>query len=241
MDKIKLFCFPYAGGSSVVYQQWNRFINGNIELVPVELAGRGRRINDPMYTTVEEAVDDIYGRIEHQLQGPYAFFGHSMGAMLSYELTHKIVKSGTRMPEQVFFSGRSAPHVMKEDDKKYHLMENDVFRKEVLELGGTPPEFFEHPELMELFIPLLKNDFRLAETDLYDGRIDPLPIDINVFLGKDDDLTSDQCEGWKMHTTQSCNIHYFEGGHFFLNDETKGVVDLINGILGQGYHQEISL
>ena len=217
----------------MIYQPWRKFVNPNIDIEPVELAGRGKRINQPMYSSIKEAVEDVYNIIEEHLDQPYAFFGHSMGAGIAYELTHKIVGLKKRWPSAVIFSGRSAPHVERADDKKYHLMDEDLFRKEVIELGGTPPEFFDYPELMDLFIPLLKNDFKLAETDIYNGKIDPLPMDIHVFLGEDDDLTKDQCDGWKQHSERNCNIHYFEGGHFFLNDDPAKIVGLVNEICGQ--------
>lgn len=131
----------------------------------------------------------------------------------------------------VFFSGRSAPHVKRADEKKYHILEEEDFINEVINLGGTPPEFFDHPELLEVFLPLLKNDFKLAEADIHNGEIHPLDCNISVFLGKDEDLTTEQCDGWKKHTKKLCSIHYFEGGHFFLHEETEQIVRLINNTL----------
>jgi hypothetical protein len=91
-------------------------------------------------------------------------------------------------------------------------MSDAEFKKEVLELGGTPPEFFEHPELLQIFLPMLKNDFRMAEQELV-GELIPIEGDITVFLGKEDDLTPEQCDGWKLYTRQVCRMYYFEGGH----------------------------
>ena len=91
MKKIKLFCFPYAGGSAAAYNKWRQYLDKHIELRPVELAGRGRRIYDPLYQSIEEAVDDVYQLISPELaKGPYAFFGHSMGGIIAYELAYKI-------------------------------------------------------------------------------------------------------------------------------------------------------
>ncbi len=232
MSKIKLFCFPYAGGSAVIFNQWKQYLDPEIELVPVELAGRGKRIQESLYTDVPAAIEDVYGIVSKMINGaPFALFGHSMGGMISYQLYQKFREKGERSPAHVFFSGRSAPHVKRPEEKKYHLLEEEEFKKEVINLGGTPPEFFDHPELLEVFLPLLKNDFRLAEVNTQNGEIHPLECNISVFLGKDDDLTTEQCDGWKKHTKELCSIHYFEGGHFFLHERTEQIVRLINNTL----------
>lgn len=232
MTKTKLFCFPYAGGSTVIFNNWKQYIDPSIELEPIELAGRGKRINEPLYNGVNDVVDDVFNLMNHKINNtPYALFGHSMGGMISYELAQKIKRNNLPSPIHIFFSGRSAPHVKREEDEKYHLMSEEKFKNEIIDLGGTPPEFFNHPELMEVFLPLLKSDFKLAETDLYKGEIEPLNCNITVFLGKEENLTAEQCDGWKKHTKGLCSIHYFEGNHFFINNETKQIVKFINNVI----------
>jgi medium-chain acyl-[acyl-carrier-protein] hydrolase len=232
MKKIKLFCFPYAGGSSVIFNKWKQYLDNNIELIPIELAGRGKRIHEALYKDVSDAIEDVYRLVSNEINcSRYALFGHSMGGMISYQLSQKLKENNYPSPEHIFFSGRNAPHIKRLDEKKYHLLGDEEFKKGIIDLGGTPPELFEHPELMELFLPLLKNDFKLAETDIHNGEIHPFDCNITVLLGKDEDLTTDQCDGWKKHTKKLCTIHYFEGGHFFLHDETKQIVRLINNAL----------
>lgn len=194
----------------------------------MELAGRGRRIHEALNKDTDEMVEDVFMQVKNHIrQGPYALFGHSLGSIMAFMLAQKIMAHGLPEPVHVFFSGQSAPH-LKKYDKKYHLMNDADFRREVLALGGTPPEFFQHPELLELFLPLLKNDFKMAETELDVRRSRPLNCDISVLIGKDDDLTREQCDGWKIHTHQRCNIHYFDGGHFFLHSKTADIARLIN-------------
>jgi surfactin synthase thioesterase subunit len=237
MGFIKLFSFPYAGGSSASFNKWKQYLHPSIELVPVELAGRGRRMRDPFYRNVPELVEDVFHIIRSEIsKGPYALFGHSMGSMIAYHLAQRIREAQLPGPVHAFFSGRGVPHLKRNDEKLYHLMNDSDFKKEVIELGGTPPEFFQYPELMELLLPLLKNDFRLAETVVEEGAIRPLNESITVFLGKDEDLTPEQCDGWKAHTEKICNIHYFPGGHFFLQEETESIIELINNTLvANGY------
>jgi medium-chain acyl-[acyl-carrier-protein] hydrolase len=239
MSKIKLLCFPYAGGSAAIFSKWKRYLDPSIELLPVELAGRGSRMHEPFYENVTEAVDDVFQLICNDIRNaPYALFGHSMGCLISYELTKKIKLYNLPLPEHVFFSGRGAPHIKRPDEKKYHLMGDVEFRKEVINLGGTPREFFEHPDLMQLFLPVLKNDFRLAEEEREEEKPVPLDTDITVFLGKDDDLTAVQCDGWKVLTRQLCSLYYFEGGHFFIHEQTRNLVGLINHtLLGSSHTQ----
>jgi medium-chain acyl-[acyl-carrier-protein] hydrolase len=232
MNKILLFCIPYAGGSAVIFNKWKQYLDPNIELIPVELAGRGRRIHEGLYKDVSEVTEDVFKLIKEKIvESPYALFGHSLGSMISYELAQKIRSLCLPEPVHIFFSGRSAPHSKRNDRKIYHLMNDENFKKEIIQLGGTPSEFFEHPELMELFIPFLKNDFRLAEMEMHDTTIRPFNRSITVFLGKDDDLTPEQIDGWKKHTNQVCNVHYFNGGHFFLHHETEQIVKAINKAL----------
>jgi medium-chain acyl-[acyl-carrier-protein] hydrolase len=232
MTRTKLFCFPYAGGSATVYNRWRTSIDANhIELIPVELAGRGTRINEGLYENLEQAIGDLFNIVSRQIHDePYAFFGHSMGAMLCYELTHRLIKKGYPLPKHLFISGRGAPHIERINNIKYHLLEGEEFKQEVVKLGGTPKEFFEQEELVRLFLPMLKNDFRLAELSAT-TEILPLDIAITALFGKNDDLSDDQCAGWRLHTHKLCVLYYFNGGHFFIHDEVKKVTSILNNTL----------
>ncbi len=232
MKKIKLFCFPYAGGSAAAYNKWRQYLDKHIELRTVELAGRGRRIYDPLYRSIEEAVEDVYHMISAELaKEPYAFFGHSMGGIIAYELAYKIRNNNLPEPVHIFFSGRGAPNVPDEDEEIWHTLPDDEFKEKILELGGTPKEFFEHPELIEVLLPMLRTDFRIAETYQHDGEVKPLDYDITVFIGKEEEVTAEQMHGWREHTKKVCTIHYFAGEHFFIHEETEQLVKVINNTL----------
>lgn len=235
-DKIKLFCLPYAGGSSVIYHSWKALLGDKIELRPIELAARGKRINESPYNNISHAAEDVYELIYSEIQhSSYMLFGHSMGAMIAYELAQKIRREGAPRPLHLFFSGKGALHIDRPDKVKLHLLDDVSFKKEVIKLGGTPPEFFEYPELMELFLPLLKRDFRIAETYKLNGPIQPFDQDITVFLGKEDDLNTEQCEEWVKHTSNTCRTHYFPGGHFFINEEKDAILRVIQGVVDQTF------
>lgn len=231
MSDIKLFCFPYAGGSAVVFSRWQSFFKNypGIEVVPVELTGRGKRIVEPLYETLDEAVDDLYNQI--RTDKPYAFFGHSLGAFLAYELAQKIKGMEVRQPLHLFFSGRGAPN-LEYVRRNYHLMTDQEFREEVIRLGGTPAEFFDYPELMELFLPLLRSDFKLAESNLHNREIHPFSCNMTIITGKQDyKVTQEQLDNWALHTEGECTVHYMEGGHFFLHDEIPQIAAIINNAM----------
>lgn len=213
----------------MVYSKWKQYVDHQIELRAVELAGRGKRIMEPMYKDVNELTDDVFGSIKEEIStAPYALFGHSMGSLIAYSLAQRIRKERMPPPVHIFFSGGNAPHIKKPNEKKYHLLSDEAFKTEVVKLGGTPPGLFDHPELLHFFLPLLKNDFKIAETGLAGDEMAPLDCNITIFLGKEDELTAGHGEGWRTHTNQTCCIHEFEGGHFFLLDETEQIVRIIN-------------
>lgn len=234
MKKIRLFCLPYAGGSSMVYGKWKDDLDKCIHLRPLELAGRGKRINEPYYQSEEEAAEDVLRMIRFELADlPYAFYGHSMGALIAYLTAQKIRKMRYPGPVHMFFSGRGAPHIFRDDKPLYHTLPEDEFREKVMKLGGTPPEFFEIPELLEILLPLLRADFKLSGTYRHTGEITPLDCAITVLTGKEEDLKPEQIDEWKYHTRYHCAFHSFEGGHFFLNNplEKEKIMTIINDTL----------
>lgn len=234
MSKIKLFCFPYAGGSTQIYHSWTRRLDPQIELVPIELSGRGKRFNEPLYKDFNDLIDDVFHQIQPDiLETPYAFFGHSLGALIAFELVRKIVADDLPYPRHVFYSGKSAPQIEKRRKIIFHLLDSEQFKTEIIKLGGTPPGIFENKEVEELFLPILKNDFKMAESyvfkeggKLYDGEI-------TVFLGKEDDLTAAQCHEWSNCTSGICKIIYLNGGHFFIHNESEKILSVVNNTFMQ--------
>jgi len=233
MKKIKLFCFPFAGGSAAVFSRWRTLLDTSIDFFPVELAGRGRRIREPFYDSIPDAVDDVFKIVSPEAEKmPIAFLGHSMGSVIAFELTYRLREKKLPEPVHLFFSGRGAPHIAMDDKKKFHLMPEDEFKEEMIKLGGTANEFFEHPELLEVFLPLLRNDLRVNESYEYQEKPGKLNCSITILNGvQDEDVSTEDVEEWKAHTDHKCNIHTFPGGHFFLNDETEKIVDIINNTL----------
>jgi len=130
----------------------------------------------------------------------------------------------------LFLSGRKAPDV-RSKRKKYHLLNDAQFIKKIKSLGGTPGDFFYKQELLEIFLPVLRNDFRLASEGSNYVDMMPFDYDISVFVGKEEDIKPKHIEAWKNHTEGMCNVHYINGGHFFIKDEYSAVISIINKIL----------
>lgn len=232
MEKIILFCFPYAGGSATIYIKWRTYLSSHIDLVPVEFAGRGRRINEPFYESMSDALDDLYDKVKpYLMEYKFAFFGHSMGGVFVYELCKKIKENEGKDPIHVFVSGRYPPHINK-SEQMLHLLPDDKFKDAIIKIGGTPSSVFENPELSEIFIPILKADYRLIERYEYAESNFRFNCGLTVFNGRSDKIaTSDEILEWQKYTTANLNIYDFEGAHFFIYNNTNRITEIINRIL----------
>jgi len=231
MKKTKLFCLPYAGGSATIYEKWKKNINSSIQLIPIEYSGRGKRFTQPLCDNLEEVVDDIYNIIKNNLDDtPYCFFGHSMGSLVSYELSHKIKELNHPQPTHIFFSGKSAPNI-KSRDKDLHKLNDKEFKEELFKLEGTPKEILENNELMNIYLPILRSDFKVVEEYMYTPKPEKLECNFTVIYGKDDDMRINEICDWQKHTNQKCNFIKFPGGHFFIHDHTEEIVEIVNNII----------
>ncbi|MCX8132092.1 MAG: thioesterase domain-containing protein [Clostridia bacterium] len=232
MEKMILFCFPYVGGSSTVYNKWKAFVDNCIELVPVEYSGRGKRIREHFYDNMSEAIDDMYKTVSSFIEGRrFAVYGHSMGSVIAYEICKRIKMESGKDPLHIFVSGRYPPHV-KKDEELLHMLPDDRFKEEILKIGGTPGEVFENREFAQIFIPILRADYRLIERYEYVEENVRFNCGITVLNGNADKITSgcDMFE-WQKHTAHKIVISEFNGGHFFIHDYIKEITGIINSTL----------
>jgi medium-chain acyl-[acyl-carrier-protein] hydrolase len=173
------------------------------------------------------------------LDMPFAFFGHSMGASISFELARLLRREGRRMPVHLYISGRRAPHIIDRDPPLYHLPDAELL-DELRQLNGTPKEVLEHPELMAMMLPLLRADFSVAETYVCQPEA-PLDIPMTVFGGlADKDVTREDLEAWQEHSTVSTKLRMLAGDHFFLNTSQPVLLRLLsselNSLVGINRH-----
>ena len=232
MKKIKLICLPYAGGSGMVYNKWKHLVNPAIQVIPVELAGRGKRFKENFYENFEMAIEDVYKTIRSEVyDSEYAVFGHSMGSILAYELLIKLQLEGFHNPKTAIFSGRFPPYISKASEKLSNASDEKL-KKVMSNLGGTPKELLLRDDLLEIFIPIIRNDYKIIENYEYKHSSYKFDFDIKVFYGEADDgiIPSDLIR-WKESSTRSVDIIKFNGGHFYIHDEIETVVKNINNIL----------
>ncbi|MBN1050256.1 thioesterase II family protein [Clostridium botulinum] len=226
-----LFCLPYAGGSETIYYNWKRYLNSSIYLESVELRGRGKRFNEDFYENLEEAVEDIFENIKEKiLYDDYAIYGHSMGSILAYELYYKIHNENIKIPKHIFFSGYMSPSTLRKK-KQIHLLPDEEFIKEVIELGGTPQEIVDNKELLQLFTPILRNDFKMLENYVYKEKKDKIQCNISILNGNEDDITIKEILEWKNHGNKGFKVYNFEGNHFFINTNVENITKIINTTL----------
>jgi medium-chain acyl-[acyl-carrier-protein] hydrolase len=212
----RLLCFPYAGGGANIFRGWQDGLPSTIEVCAVELPGRAKRLLETPFTDLSSLVRIAAHALLPYLDKPFAFFSHSMGAIISFELARYLRDEEGLKPLHLFVAGRRAPQLPETDVPTYNLPEAD-FIQELRRLQGTPEEVLENPELMELMLPILRADFELIQTYHYTDEA-PLDCPITAFGGEQDEGVSlADLEAWREQTTNTFSLHILPGNHFFLN------------------------
>jgi medium-chain acyl-[acyl-carrier-protein] hydrolase len=213
---LRLFCFPYAGGSNLIFREWPADLPAHVEVCAVQLAGRGGRLYEKPHTKMEPLVPDVAQALQPYLDKPFAFFGHSMGALISFELARWLRRQDKPEPLHLFVAGHGAPQIPATDPYTFDLPEAE-FIEELRRLNGTPKEVLLHTELMQLRMPLLRADFELTQTYTYTAE-PPLTCPISAFGGlADEEVKRELIEQWREQTRSSFSLSMFPGDHFFLN------------------------
>lgn len=225
--KLRLFCFPYAGGGTLIFRDWARNLLDTVELCPVQLPGRDRRAREEPITNISSLVQAMAGGLSSWLDLPFAFFGHSMGALIGFELAHYLREKYGREPVHLFVSARPAPQIPDPDEPTYNLSEAE-FIDELRRLNGTPREVIDNKELMTLMVPLIRADFELCQTYAYLPK-PPLNCLITAMGGlRDKSVTRQHLEAWQVHTTSSFSLRMFPGDHFFLHSYEATLLQIIS-------------
>lgn len=212
---LRLFCFPYAGGAAVTFRTWPDSLPRAIELCPVELPGRGKRIRSVPFTRLQLLVQAIAIAILPYLDKPFAFFGHSMGGLVSFELARLLRKNYGKIPVHLFISGYRAPQIP-DPDPPIHDLPEPEFLEELRRLNGTPQAVLENTELMQMLLPAIRADFAVIETYAYTPE-SPLDCPITAFGGlQDREVSWDDLKAWQEQTNAAFSLHMLPGDHFFL-------------------------
>lgn len=216
--RLRVFCFPYAGGGASIFSTWHRGLPSEVEVVAVQPPGREARLMETPHADLHGLVEAMAPALEPWMDRPFAFFGHSNGGLMAFELARLLRREGRRMPVHLFASGRPAPQVRLEDPP-IHALPEDEFIDELRRLQGTPEELLENAELMSLVMPLLRADFALGETYRYVPG-PPLDLPVSAYGGeRDDEVARPQLQAWSEQTSGRFHLRMFPGDHFFVNGD----------------------
>ncbi|MGO9242785.1 MAG: thioesterase domain-containing protein [Bryobacteraceae bacterium] len=219
---LRLFCFPWAGGGTLAYRGWREALADVAHVVPARLPGRESRAGEAALENMEALVAALVDAIRPHLDGPYALFGHSMGAGVAFELTRALRRAGLRLPQSLHVSGARAPQYRLHHDPGPEPPLRD-FIEGLRRLEGFPPSILGNPELMRLALPALLSDARLYRCYAYSPE-PPLPLPILAYGGDaDPNVTAEHLEAWREQTTDGFERYEFPGGHFYL-ESARGLL-----------------
>jgi medium-chain acyl-[acyl-carrier-protein] hydrolase len=223
---VRLFCFPYAGGNESAYRHWQQKLPESIEVLPVQLPGRGSRIKEPPYLELRPLIRAASEALAPEMEKPFALFGHSMGALIAFELARELRKQHGIQPVHLFISAKCSPRQRPEDPAVGQL--SDAALIDVLErYEGTPQDLLNDAELMRLMLPVIRADMAVCDSYVYEPG-PPFECPITVFGGLEDRLRSRAClESWQEYTKGPFMLRMLPGGHFFINSWAVPVFEVI--------------
>ena len=232
--RLRLFCFSYAGGGASVFRAWPDALPPEVEVCAVQLPGRENRVGEPAYTRITPLLEALTAALEPYLDRPFAFFGHSMGALVSFELARHLRRTGDKQPVGLYLAAYRAPHLANPNIKIYHLP-SEVF-KVVLRAEGIAEMILQNEELMQAMLPTLRADFELCDTYEYREET-PLPYPFAIFGGLEDvRIKAGDLEAWPMHSSAPCSLTMFPGAHFFVHSAQ----DQLCAAISERLHRQLS-
>jgi pyochelin biosynthesis protein PchC len=226
---VPLFCFPHAGGAASYFHPWSAPLAPGIEVLAVQYPGREDRAAEPCVTNIADLADQIHAALPSSLPRRFAFFGHSMGAILAFEVARRIARQDGHGPAHLFVSGRPSPP--RHRNRNLHRAGMPALIAELRSHGATDPRLLDDSEVLELILPAVLADYTASETYRFEPG-PPLSCDITAMTGDHDSLnsTGDAAE-WTAHTTGAFRVQVYPGGHFYLNDCRARVLEMISSSL----------
>jgi len=228
VGRLNLVCFPYAGGSSAIFNNWARYMGERYNIFPVSLPGRGSRIRERPFENWADLLDDVLKQLEPILPEPFVLFGHSFGGRAAYETMQRL---GSSTNAKAFIvSGCRIPSY-RQNRPLMHLLSDRDFKHAIKTMKGTPQAILENDDFMKLMLPTVRADMMLSETwhEFHDAKIS---TPLHVILGRDDAIESRaSVAGWGVCTSAGFSHHDVPGGHFNLDDDTRGYTQVIEKIL----------
>jgi medium-chain acyl-[acyl-carrier-protein] hydrolase len=225
---VRLFCFPHAGGGASTFREWQRLLLPDIVVSPVQLPGHEARFTEPPFRRMSELIDALTTAIRPYLGQPFAFFGHSLGGLVCFELTHRLHRDRLPEPRQLFLAACPGPSVRRRWlERATHRLPRDELLKELQRFAGTPSEAIQHQELMDALLPTIRADFEVVAT-AERAPMSPLDVPITALGGIDDeDVSPEELESWSRQTAAHFRRHLLPGGHFFLKSARSELLALL--------------
>ena len=225
--RLRLFCFPFAGAGASIFRNWSNQLPSDIEVCAVQLPGREKRLREPLFTQLTPLIDSLIEALLPYLDLPFAFFGHSLGALICFELARQLRRQKYLTPLHLFVSGRRAPQIPP-NLQPIHQLPKDLFIEQLRRYNGTPEAVLQNKELIELLLPILRADLAINETYRYKSEA-PLDCSISAFGGlQDRKVSCHELELWREHTNSNFSLQMFSGDHFFLKTEFNFLLQQIS-------------
>lgn len=232
--RLRLFCFSYAGGGALIYRQWPDLLPQEVEVCAIQLPGREYRLAEPAYTSLTSLVETLAEALVPYLDRPFAFFGHSMGSLVCFELARQLRRTQNKCPLHLYIGAYRAPHLSNPNVKIYQLP-LEVF-KVILRADGIPERILQNEELMQAMLPTLRADFELCDTYVYKEE-DPLACSFSVFGGQEDNRISPaELRAWHIHSSSLYSLTMFPGSHFFVHSAQDLLLDVLSQDLAARLH-----
>ncbi|MGH2637847.1 MAG: thioesterase II family protein [Rhabdochlamydiaceae bacterium] len=229
--QIRLFCFPYAGSGASLFRTWPDELPSEVEVCPIQLPGREDRLKDVPFTQIAPLVETVANVIYPYLDKPFCFFGHSMGALIAFELTRHLHKQYELDALHLFISACCAPQLINRSPTILLLSDTELL-KELHNLNGIPEAILQNDELMRLLLPVLRADFTLCETYVYVPG-ESLPCSLSILGGLEDrEIRNEELAAWGKQTQKTFTLRLFPGDHFFLHS--------MRSLLLQAISQDVS-
>jgi medium-chain acyl-[acyl-carrier-protein] hydrolase len=229
--RARLFCFPHAGAGASSYRLWSQGLPESIEVCAVQLPGREDRLREPPIPSIVDVVAALMPHLEPELDRPFAFFGHSMGAIVAAEVAALLHARGGPAPAHLVVSARRPPGWPSPETPMHTLNDRDFIEEVQRRYGGIPPEVARDNEMMSLLLPAVRADIAALELHRPPAR-PPLPFPITVFGGSEDARTPrEHLDAWRGQTAASFRVRVFPGGHFYLAAERAAVLNDIGASL----------
>jgi medium-chain acyl-[acyl-carrier-protein] hydrolase len=224
---LRLFCFPYAGGGASLFRPWSDKLPSEVEVCPVQLPGRENRLREPAFNRLTPLVQALDQALRPYMDIPYAFFGYSMGALISFELARHSRKTRSPGPLHLFVAAHRAPQ-LPQAHPELHRLPEPAFIDALEHLGGTPTTVRQHAELMQLMLPMLRADFALCETYAYSPET-PLSCPITAFGGEQDTHVGNEALlAWREQAQGPFTLRILAGNHFFVHSQQQILLQAIS-------------